>query len=134
MNCLGGKRRHHIGQHDGRLAHILDDKRLLNLRPLEPAFDHFRRRYYAGGTTTHLFDGLKFRPRDRADLTVQMLSGQTSQADDLAGLLLILWRLRNNLFHGEKWEYALRDQRENFRCSNLVLMHVLDVCNLTPIR
>jgi hypothetical protein len=33
---------------------------------------------------------------------------------------------RNNLFHGAKWAYGLRDQRENFTHANTVLMRLLE--------
>ncbi|MET4218881.1 hypothetical protein ABIB00_004102 [Bradyrhizobium sp. LB14.3] len=34
--------------------------------------------------------------------------------------------MRNNLFHGAKWAYGLRDQRENFTHANNVLMRLLE--------
>ena len=44
----------------------------------------------------------------------------------MLALLMIVWRLRNNLFHGAKWAYGLRDQRENFTHANSVLMRLLE--------
>ena len=41
-------------------------------------------------------------------------------------LLMIVWRFRNNLFHGAKWAYQLRDQRENFTQANSILMRMLE--------
>jgi hypothetical protein len=46
--------------------------------------------------------------------------------DRMLALLMIVWRLRNNLFHGAKWAYQLRDQRENFTQANSVLMRMLE--------
>ena len=41
-------------------------------------------------------------------------------------VLLLIWRLRNNLFHGEKWAYGLQGQLANFTHANVVLMRVLE--------
>ncbi|CCE97846.1 Hypothetical protein SFHH103_03354 [Sinorhizobium fredii HH103] len=39
---------------------------------------------------------------------------------------MIVWRFRNNLFHGEKWAYQLQDQLSNFTNANAVLMRLLE--------
>ncbi len=41
-------------------------------------------------------------------------------------MLIIVFRYRNNLFHGVKWEYELAGQLSNFTTANSVLMKVLD--------
>lgn len=43
----------------------------------------------------------------------------------LAGLLLITYCLRNNLFHGTKWHLGLSDQYENLAYGTLVLVETL---------
>jgi len=40
-------------------------------------------------------------------------SNETSNIDRLEALFRVCIRLRNNLFHGEKWSYMLRDQESN---------------------
>lgn len=42
-------------------------------------------------------------------------------------LLQIAMGLRNNLFHGLKWQYRLRDQFHNFSHANAVLMAAIDL-------
>lgn len=44
----------------------------------------------------------------------------------LVGMLMIVYRLRNNFFHGPKWAYEFRDQLDNFTHSNWLLATVLD--------
>lgn len=44
-----------------------------------------------------------------------------------AAALIIVYRFRNNLFHGTKWGYGIRGQFDNFRHANDVLMAALDV-------
>ncbi|MFV9686624.1 hypothetical protein ACNY67_06995 [Pantoea sp. KXB45] len=40
-------------------------------------------------------------------------SNEISKIDRLEALFRVCIRLRNNLFHGEKWSYMLRDQESN---------------------
>lgn len=53
-------------------------------------------------------------------------------ADVLKALLLIILRLRNNLFHGVKWQYFLQDQFENFSHANGVLMPAIGLAVSPP--
>ena len=41
-------------------------------------------------------------------------------------MLTIIYRYRNNLFHGVKWGYELADQLHNFTHANNALMKALD--------
>ena len=60
--------------------------------------------------------------------TVQpVLAGHDNPVAVRAALLLIVHRLRNNLFHGPKWSYGIADQRANFDNANLVLMATIDM-------
>jgi hypothetical protein len=43
-------------------------------------------------------------------------------------LLLIVYRLRNNLFHGEKWAYGIAGQQSNFEHACAVMMATMDLC------
>jgi hypothetical protein len=55
-----------------------------------------------------------------------VLEGTNNQsADSVAALLIVVYRLRNNLFHGEKWAYEMKDQRSNFEQANEVLMKAM---------
>ena len=57
-----------------------------------------------------------------------MIRGQTSdEAEILSAVLIVVLRLRNNLFHGEKWTYGIKGQLDNFRNANNVLMSVIDL-------
>ncbi|UFS88727.1 hypothetical protein LPJ38_34740 [Bradyrhizobium daqingense] len=88
---------------------------------------YFKQRYCPDGRFTHHFDGLHLRPRDRVPMVRGVLSGaEISPRQCLATALIIVFRYRNNLFHGVKWEYALADQLRNFTNANRILMKVLD--------
>ncbi|MCZ7938531.1 hypothetical protein D3C80_164420 [compost metagenome] len=88
---------------------------------------YFRQRYFANGTFTHHFPHLNLRPTDQPAIVKSVLDGTNNDPRDrLLTLLMIVWRFRNNLFHGEKWAYQLQDQLSNFTHANSVLMRLLE--------
>ncbi len=88
---------------------------------------YFRARYFADGVFTHHYDHLHLRPADKPDLVRSVLDGSNNDPrDQLVTIMMIVWRFRNNLFHGEKWAYHLQDQRPNFTHANAVLMRLLE--------
>lgn len=57
-----------------------------------------------------------------------VLKGENANlGDTAAALLIVIYRLRNNLFHGVKWAYGIRGQRENFENANALLMSALEL-------
>lgn len=101
----------------------LDSTRFLN--PLE----YFKARYIANGQPTQYFGGLHFRNGDNQALVQAVLDGRNvDPADSVAALLIVIYRLRNNLFHGLKWSDELRGQLENFNNANSALMNALETC------
>jgi hypothetical protein len=103
-------------------------KLTLKLKPLRAALEHFISRYFDGSDFTWHFNDLNFRPNDRESLVRNVLSGQMSEdVDVLTALLIIVLRLRNNLFHGLKWQDGIRDQLGNFRSANDILMAVIEM-------
>lgn len=88
---------------------------------------YFRRRYFANGALTHHFPYLDLRAADHPELVRAVIEGANNDPRDrVLALLMIVWRLRNNLFHGAKWAYELRGQLDNFNHANTVLMRVLE--------
>ncbi len=95
------------------------------------AFDgelfYFRNRYFADGELTHRFPYLNLRKPDHPELVEAVIKGVSNEPRDrVLAILIIIWRLRNNLFHGAKWAYQLQGQRENFTNANAVLMRLLE--------
>lgn len=95
------------------------------------AFDaelaYFRQRYYANGAFTNHFDDLHFRAPDREALVRAVIDGSDNDARNrVAAILIIVFRYRNNLFHGVKWQYNLEGQLGNFTTANDVLIRVLE--------
>lgn len=99
----------------------------LDLGPFAGELAYFRQRYFADGALTGHFAHLNLRPGDYPAIVQAVIEGKSdTPRDQILALLMIVWRLRNNLFHGAKWAYQLRDQLGNFTHANRVLMRVLD--------
>ncbi|MFN3170696.1 MAG: hypothetical protein ACE37E_08385 [Hyphomicrobiales bacterium] len=104
----------------------IDATKCLDLLRLDEPLAHFRNRYWQDGRLTPLFDGLNMAAKQVTDVE-PVLAGHEEPAAVLTALLLIVHRLRNNLFHGPKWSSGITDQRANFENSNLVLMAAMDM-------
>jgi hypothetical protein len=88
---------------------------------------YFRGRYFDGSGFTQYFDGLNLRRDNKPSLVADVLSGANDQDRDCVGVIhTIVLRIRNNLFHGMKWQYHLQGQLKNFRTANSVLIKTLE--------
>lgn len=103
------------------------DAGTLNADQYAPELAYFRERYYVNGAFTHHFPHLHLRPADQPAVVQSVLDGSnTDPRDRLLTVLMIVWRFRNNLFHGEKWTYQLQGQLSNFTHANTALMRLLE--------
>jgi hypothetical protein len=111
-----------------RTVDSLKKRNKLKLEPFHPAIEHFLERYYDGADLTSAFHGLHLRPNDHPELVEKVVRCQsTDDVEILSALLIMVFRLRNNLFHGVKWSYGIRGQLENFRNANDLLMAVMEM-------
>jgi hypothetical protein len=109
------------------LVHEWASNDRLNIAPFATSLAYFRDRYFNQGTFTEHFRGLNLRRNDSPDLVCAVLKGEnTNDADSVSVLLIIVFRLRNNLFHGVKWAYGIRGQLDNFTNANAALMAALE--------
>jgi hypothetical protein len=75
----------------------------LSLEPFRPAIEHFTSRYFDGSVLTQSFHDLQLRSNDNRELVENVLRGKSSDdAEILSATLIIIYRLRNNFFHGAK--------------------------------
>jgi hypothetical protein len=81
------------------------------------------------GRIAHEFQELRFRPRSAGqELVKAVLRGEISKMSDIiTAVFMVVYRIRNNLFHGAKLAAGLRGQLENFRHANAVLMKALEM-------
>jgi len=89
--------------------------------------DYWAHRYIEGGETNHRFEKLHFTHDPHKIIVKNVLTGNEKNAQRMIhALLLIIYRLRNNLFHGEKDVHQLDGQRENFKQACNVIKTVLE--------
>lgn len=88
---------------------------------------YFKMRYADNNTINNRFYSLNFRKNDRIDFVKKVLLNSNKNTKDiLLAITIIIYRLRNNLFHGLKNMYSIEGQRDNFMNSNLFLMKLID--------
>lgn len=110
------------------LSHEWKRKGRLNFERFARSFAYFQNRYFKNGKETEYFGGLHLRRNDKSALVRAVLNGKnTNPADRVAALLIVVLRLRNNLFHGVKWAYEIQGQLDNFTNANIVLMAALEI-------
>lgn len=101
---------------------------LINVNDFAAPLAYFRQRYFNNGQPTVFYHGLQLRKNDFPSLVADVLRGDvTTPSDTLSALLIVVFRLRNNLFHGTKWAYGIQDQLTNFKYANAILMGALAI-------
>ncbi|MDO6453956.1 hypothetical protein Q4490_10310 [Neptunomonas phycophila] len=85
---------------------------------------YFRERYVEDGNTNYRFGHLHLRNNDNPERVRSVLvENNEDPKTQLIACLTIVYRFRNNFFHGLKWAYGLQDQFDNFTHSaNLLKM------------
>ena len=84
---------------------------------------YFADRYIEGGSTNYHFTQLHMRRNDRPALVKAVLKVENKEpSDQLIACLVIVYRFRNNFFHGLKWAYELKNQLDNFTHSSALLV------------
>jgi hypothetical protein len=100
----------------------------LNIEPFSPPLAYFRNRYFQNGKQTSYFEGLELRDNKQLRMVTAVLSGENNDpVPCVTALFIVVYRLRNNLFHGTKWAYGIKDQLSNFTHASLTLMAALEV-------
>lgn len=95
----------------------------LNIDDYSIFLNYFSNRYIKKGKTEDRFYGLYLRSGDMPELVESVLKGNEKAPEKiLLALLIIVYRYRNNLFHGIKSMYDLPNQVENFKIANQLLM------------
>jgi hypothetical protein len=91
------------------------------------ALEYLRLRYFPDGQESEHFRHLHLRGNDSPALVRSVLNRENQDpADTVAAILIVIYRFRNNLFHGRKWDYQLRGQLGNFEMANDTLMLALE--------
>ena len=104
-----------IGHHDAQM------------KGLEEAVKFWTFRYWTRSEFRDRFNGLHFRPNDRKDHVEAVLRGEkVDPTSKLLAVMILVYRLRNNLFHGIKTVDMLNDQAANLDMACRALACVLE--------
>lgn len=97
--------------------------------PFTAELAYFQNRYFPGGVESHHYAPLNmYRHRRDEPLVRRVLARQHVDDEDAAFvLLMVIYRLRNNLVHGPKWQGNFQDQRDNFRYANAIIRKALEL-------
>ena len=106
----------------------LHDRGKLDPDAFSSAINYLKDRYFKNGQFTDHFNNLNLRNNDGRDMIKAVLSGNNPDlVDSVASLFIIIYRFRNNYFHGSKWVYNLRGQGPNFTMANDSIMTAMDM-------
>jgi len=88
---------------------------------------YFRERYLVAAHHKSNFIGLRIDNPKQVKFIQNVLSEKrSSKSDCLKACLVIVYRYRNNLLHGEKWKHGMEGELSNFHTANSLLMKLLD--------
>ncbi len=103
------------------------NNRVFEIAEFQAFLDYFKIRYVQNGATNVRFDNLHFRPSDRKVFVQQvLLDTLTDIREIILAITIIIYRLRNNLFHGLKDIRVIDQQRDNFNQANSFLTTLLN--------
>ena|SRR5215469_12778434 len=95
---------------------------------IQTAVRFWSERYVRGGEFNNLFETLCFRRNDRReDVEAVLRCDKNDPESQLLAVMIIIYRLRNNLFHGLKQISELNDQVPNLTVACRTLAAVMEV-------
>jgi len=106
----------------------MNTKGLVTQLDFKDHLEFFRGKYLNFGEVNSNFRSLEFRSRDKCDHVIAVLKGNLNHESDIAlALLLIIFRFRNNYFHGIKKFMSIAEQEENFKRANEILINCIEI-------
>ena len=121
LDCRAGRRKFE------NLAALLDQNDKTKDINLDEYVKYFQERYVDNGNLNDRFDYLHMEESNNPEEVVRMLlDNECSDKIKIIGCLFIVYRYRNNLFHGPKWKYLLSEQQKNMENSSRLLIKIMD--------
>lgn len=103
------------------------ENRKFDQAEFEPVLAYFKNRYVTNNAVNQRFQQLHFRRNDRGPFVEEVLLGRIKEAKQvILALSIIIYRFRNNLFHGLKSIREIDQQNRNFENANDFLKTLLD--------
>ena len=111
----------------GQVAERIATSPLLAHDTVEHSLSFYRFRYIDGDNMQERFYGLNFRQNDKQELVEAVLKGtEQNLISKLHALLIIAYRIRNNMFHGLKSVHIWDDQAQNISEAARILSVALE--------
>jgi hypothetical protein len=108
---------------------------LTALPEIDKALAFWSRRYWTGSEFNSRFASLCFRGNDRRTLVEGVLKGEKHDLfSKTLAVMIIAYRLRNNLFHGIKAVATLNQQTSNLDTATRALSAILETGIRHPVR
>jgi hypothetical protein len=99
----------------------------LDLTGFQAPLVYFKARYFVDNRVSPAFRSLRFQDHDRQNVVKSVIRGDAAADHEAAAaVLIIVYRLRNNFLHGNKWAGGLHGQIENFSHANAALIAILE--------
>ncbi len=106
----------------------LEEQGGLEILEVDQYVGYLRNRYFKGGDVTDYYYGLNLDVHNNTEEVLETLRNEgVSKLVKVIGCLIVIYRLRNNLFHGEKWQYYLQDQLTNFSQANKFIKQLIQL-------
>lgn len=111
-----------------RLIENRINRNRLNHSSFSSILTYFQGRYTKSGIIIYpIFENLNFRPNDREQFVQStLLNNNPSLKDKILTSAIIIYRFRNNLFHGVKDITQINYQKSNFLHANEFIMRMLE--------
>lgn len=94
---------------------------------IDTTLQYLQNRYITNGSTNEQFKRLRLRSNNDSPSIQRVLLGLTNNSNDtIKTIITIIYRYRNNLFHGEKTIASLPRQKDNFVHANKFLIACLE--------
>ena len=107
-------------------VNILERENKLTNCSIDEYLDYLKTRYYKNGKLTEYFHNLHIeRSGNPAEVIEAICDNTAKDKIKFIGCLIIIYRLRNNLFHGVKWEYKFIGEKNNFLNANNFLKSLM---------
>jgi len=110
---------------EGKISGIADQIRdKIVIADFHEHITYFHHRYLVGDGHERLLETLHLSRGAKSRVLRVLREEETDPARIVDALLLIVYRFRNNLFHGLKWAEDIRGQASNFEHAGKIVMKV----------
>ena len=104
------------------------ENNLLNADDFSESLDFFRNRYLVDRDIANLPRNLRLRGNRYITIVKGVLTGELNDINNVVfALFIIAYRVRNNMFHGEKNIYTIDSQLELFNSVNSLIAKYLEI-------